>query len=99
MSEWEAIIVDWKNTIQVFGSFTATPTVQAEQLVEISSLIAKPRPNPIPLGTPFIITGVQTCRGDFVGVTAEKVPGVQIATGPGESTGESGEKAVVRFSH
>lgn len=90
LSEWEAIIVDWKNTVQIFGSFTATPTVQAKQLVEISSLIARPRPNPIPLGTPFIITGVQTCQGDFVGVTAEKIPGVQIATGPGESTGEMG---------
>lgn len=88
LREWEAIIVDWKNTVQIFGSFDATPTVQAKQLVELSSLVAQPRSDPVPLGTPYIVTGVQDCPGDLVVASAEKVPGVRISTGPGESTGE-----------
>ena len=91
LQEWEAIIVDWKNAGQLLGAFEDTKRVQATQLVELSSLVANPRPDPVPLGTTFIINSVTKCPGDIVGVTAQKVPGIRIVTGPGESTGETNQ--------
>lgn len=87
LEEWEAIVVDWRNASQFIGG-GVPERVRATQLVELSSLVANPRPDPIPLGTPFLVGAAQECPGDLVGVTASQVPGLRIVTGPGVSTGE-----------
>ncbi|MFC4553045.1 MULTISPECIES: hypothetical protein [Halorussus] len=86
---WEGIVVDWRNALGSAGFFGANPRVRATELVERNTIFVEPQPQDIPLGTTFIVNNAIDCPGDLVGVTARKVPGVRIVTGPGESTGEA----------
>lgn len=88
MSIWEGIIVDWKNALGTVGFYASNPTVRATQLVERNTIFVDEQSDPVPLGTPFIVNGLVDCPGDLQGVTATKIPGINIKTGPGEGTGE-----------
>ncbi|NEU55804.1 hypothetical protein [Halorussus sp. MSC15.2] len=89
LNVWEGIIVDWANAGRMVGFFGGNPTVEATQLVERNSIFVENQPTNIPLGTTFIVNSVDKCPGDLVGVEATKVPGIEIQTGPGVSTGEA----------
>ncbi|MFC4447644.1 hypothetical protein [Halorussus aquaticus] len=89
LNVWEGIIVDWKNAGRMVGFYGGNPTVEATQLVERNTIFVENQPTNIPLGTPFIVDTVDKCPGDLVGVEATKVPGIEVQTGPGESTGEA----------
>lgn len=83
---WEGIIVDWKNAGRSVGFYGGNPTVEATQLIERNNMYLDQKPTPMELGTPYIIDSVTDCPGEFVGVNAARIPGVEIQTGPGEST-------------
>ena len=89
LNVWEGIIVDWRNAGRLTGFYGGNPTVRATQLVERNTIFVEGQPTDIPLGTPYIVSRVHQCPGDLVGVEARKVPGVEVKTGPGVSTGES----------
>ena len=97
LNVWEGIIVDWQNAGRVAGFFGANPTVRAEQLVERNTIFVEGQPTDIPLGTPFIVSSVDRCPGDLVGVEARKVPGIEVQTGPGVSTGEGTNDLTEQF--
>ena len=97
LNVWEGIIVDWKNAGRMAGFFGANPTVRAEQLVERNTIFVEEQPTDIPLGTTFVVSSVDKCPGDLVGVEARKIPGVRIITGPGESTGEATNDLTEQF--
>ena len=84
---WEGIIVEWEGAPQgLFGA--TTPEVRAQQLVERKQIYVDEQDTPPELGTPYIVTRLETCPGDTAGVTATQIPGVNIETGPGVSTGK-----------
>lgn len=85
---WEGIIVDVRDIGDVAGFFGANPTVRAEKLVERNRIFVDEQRTPVELGTPFVISGVVDCPGEYLGVTATQIPGINIKTGPGVSTGE-----------
>ena len=89
LNVWEGILVDWKNAGSMVGFYGSNPTVEATQLVERNTIFVEGQPSDVPLGTPFIVNSVDKCPGDLVGVETTKVPGIEIKTGPGESTGQS----------
>ncbi|UPW01148.1 hypothetical protein M0R88_03360 [Halorussus gelatinilyticus] len=89
LNVWEGIIVDWKNAGRTIGFYGRNPTVEATQLVERNTIFVDALPTDIPLGTPFVVSRTDRCPGDLIGVEAIKVPGIEVQTGPGESTGES----------
>ena len=55
-------------------------------MIERNDVYLDQKPTPVRLGTAYIIDSVTDCPGEFVGVNAAKLPGIQIQTGPGEST-------------
>lgn len=77
---WEGIIVEWEGPIQ--GFFGVNPDVRAQQLVQRKKILVDDQRSPIELGTPYIINGIKQCPDDYVGVTATKIPGIDIKTGP-----------------
>jgi len=85
---WEGIVVDWENAVGDlgFGTTGGTPTVRANRLVEIETIFVDEQATPVGLGTAYIVNGVVDCPGEYRGLTAERLPGVQIQTGPGVST-------------
>ena len=83
---WEGIIVDWKNAGRSIGFYGGNPTVEATQLIERNDMYLDQKSTPVRLGTAYIIDSVTDCPGEFVGVNAVQLPGIQIETGPGEST-------------
>lgn len=88
LTVWEGIVVDWENAVGDlgFGTSRGTPTVRANRLVEIETIYVDEQATPVELGTAYIVNGVVDCPGEFRGLTAEQLPGVQIRTGPGVST-------------
>lgn len=87
---WEGIIVEWSTPGEALGGFFGVnPDVRAQQLIEQNTVFVEDRESDVPLGTPFIINNVVECPDDYVGVTATQLPGVDIKTGPGVSTGGS----------
>lgn len=89
---WEGIIVDWENAAADF-SFSVSrglPTVRANRLVEREKIFVDEQETPVELGTAYIVSGVEECPGEYQGLTATQLPGVDIKTGPGVSTGEDG---------
>ncbi|UPV75071.1 hypothetical protein M0R89_03140 [Halorussus limi] len=88
---WEGIIVDWRNAGRMVGFYGQNPTVRATQLVERNTIFVEGQPTEVPLGTPYIVSRVHQCPDDLLGVEAVKVPGIEVKTGPGVSTGESTE--------
>ena len=89
LNVWEGIIVDWRNVGRFTGFYGGNPTVRATQLIERNTIFVEGQPTDIPLGTPFVVSRLHQCPGDLVGVEAKKVPGIEVKTGPGVSTGES----------
>lgn len=87
---WEGIVVDWENAAGDFGpgSQSGSPTVRANRLVEIDRIFVDEQDTPVPLGTPYIVNGVQECPGEFRGLTVTKLPGINVETEPGVSTDE-----------
>ena len=55
-------------------------------MIERNDVYLDQKPTPVRLGTAYIIDSVTDCPGEFVGVNAARLPGIQIQTGPGEST-------------
>ena len=86
LSRWDGIIVDWENAGRSVGFYGGNPTVKAIQLIERNSLYLDEKPGEVQLGTPYVIDSVTECPGEFIGVNATQVPGIEIRTGPGEST-------------
>ncbi|WP_276298913.1 hypothetical protein [Halorussus lipolyticus] len=84
---WEGILVEWDGSVQ--GFFGTNPDVRAEQLVERKQIFVDEQDTPPELGTPYIISGLVECPEGFAGVTATQIPGIDIKTGPGVSTGDS----------
>jgi hypothetical protein len=82
---WEGIIVDWENAAGDLGfSFPVSgsqPTVRANRLVERDKIFLDEQETPVPLGTPFIVNGVEECPGEYRGLTATQIPGIDIKTG------------------
>lgn len=87
LNVWEGLLVDARNSDQLEGFFGPNPTVRATQLVERNTIFVEGQPSEIPLGTPFVVSSVDKCPGDLVGVEATKIPGVEVKTGSGVSTG------------
>lgn len=86
---WEGIIIEWDGAIG--GFFGTNPDVRAEQLVQRKKIFVDDQQTPIELGTPYVINSITTCPGDYVGVTAIKIPGIDIKTGPDVSASRSPE--------
>jgi hypothetical protein len=85
---WEGIIVDWKNEAGDFGFgfYGGTPTIRADELVELDTIVVDEQDTPVPLGTPFIVNRTLECPGEWVGMNATQLPGIDIKTGEGVST-------------
>lgn len=86
MTIWEGIVVDAKNPDEIVGLFGQTPTIRAQKLVERKRIFVDERRTPVELGTPFIISRVVNCPGDWLGVEAAQLPGINIKTESGVST-------------
>lgn len=94
---WEGILVEWEpladavvnfeDVVELGGFFGANPNVRAEQLVERQKIFVDEQETPVGLGTPYIVNGVQECPGDYLGLTATRIRGIDIRTGSGVSTG------------
>lgn len=84
----DGLLVDVENIRKVTGFFRTNPDVRAEQLVERNRVFVDQQRTPVPLGTPFVVNDVVDCPGEYLGVTAIQLPGIDIKTGPGVSTGE-----------
>lgn len=83
---WEGIVFDWKNAAGTVGFYGDDPTVKAQEMAKRNTIYVDEKANPVPLGTAYIVNGVEECPGEFVGVTATQIPGVQIKT-PSDETG------------
>ncbi|MFC4449633.1 hypothetical protein [Halorussus aquaticus] len=96
LTVWEGILVEWEpladavvnfaDVGELGGFFGANPEVRAEQLVERERIFVDEQDTPVDLGTPYIVNGIQECPGEFLGLTATQLPGIDIRTGPGVST-------------
>lgn len=95
---WEGLLVEWEpladaavnfeDIVELGGFFGANPNVRAQQLVERQKIFVDEQETPVDLGTPYIVNGIQECPGEYLGLTATQIPGIDIKTGPGVSTGE-----------
>lgn len=79
---WEGIVFDVRNAAGTAGFYGDNPTVRAQTQVKRDAIYVDERRTPVPLGTTYIVNGVVECPGEFVGVTAEQIPGVRIRTPP-----------------
>lgn len=79
---WEGIVVDAKNPDEIVGLFGQNPTIRAQKLVERKRIFVDERRSPVELGTPFIISDTVDCPGEWIGVEAAQLPGINIKTGP-----------------
>ncbi len=87
---WEGIIVDWESAAGDLRSMFsgARPVVRANRLIELDTIYVDEQDSPVPLGTPFVANRVEECPGEWIGLNATQIPGVEIRTGPGVSTDE-----------
>ena len=76
---WEGIVVEWRNRGGT-DILTGGPQVRAERLAQRQRIFVPDGAVSIELGTPFIINAKVDCPGEFVGVTATRVPGIRIIT-------------------
>ncbi len=88
LTVWEGILVDWTNAAGDLGasSVRGLPAVRANRLVERNTIFVDEQRTPVELGTAYIVDGVASCPGEYRGLTATQLPGVQIRTGQGVST-------------
>jgi hypothetical protein len=92
---WEGILVEWDGAAG--GFFGRNPDVRAEQLVERKKIFVDEQETPPELGTPYIVSGLVECPEGLAGVTATQIPGIDIKTGPGVSTGEGTQDLTEQF--
>lgn len=87
LTVWEGIIVDWESATADFGFSLARgkPTIRANRLIKLEKIYVDEQETPVPLGTPYIVSGVEKCPGEFQGLTATQIPGINIKTGQSRS--------------
>lgn len=93
---WEGILIEWEpvadavsnfgDIVETGGFFGVNPNVRAQQLVEREKIFVDEQQTPVELGTPYIVSGIEDCPGEYLGLTATQIPGIDIRTGPGVST-------------
>lgn len=79
---WEGIIMDWENAAAdvSFSITRGDPTIRANRLIKREKIFVDEQDTPVELGTPYIVSGIEECPGEYHGLSVTQLPGLNIKT-------------------